>query len=179
MDNHPFFRLVWRFNALAVCLTILAAGVVASLNLAGDFIVSRAARPPAPSGTDARAAASELGTFTHLKGTPFMYAYLSRPGEGARSRGSSRESPSLTRNVVIYDTRDGSARNLLTNDRQTVVETKLLPAAFSDGRPHDVEALMLEVAHGDTDDEPPSFQNSHINVILFSPVVFIASAARR
>jgi hypothetical protein len=173
MDNHPFFRLVWRFNALAVCLAILTAGAVGLADLAGDFVVSRTARPApepvAPSGKDARLTAFALGNFIQLKGTPFMYAHVS-PAGGARSgRSSLEKSGGLTRNIVIYDARDGSARNLLTNDQQTVVDVKPLPASSADGRPHDVEALMLEVAHGDTDADPPTFQNSRIDMILFSP----------
>jgi hypothetical protein len=172
MDSHPFFRFVWRFNAVALCLAILAAGIATFLNFAHDFLAPRIARPAVEptvsSETDVRSGSVELGTFTLLKGTPFMYAYLSRRAEGARSSASSRETSSPPNNIVLYDTRDGSARNLLTNDRQSVLDAKPLPTSYDDGRPRDVEALMLEVAHGETDIQPPTFQNSHIDIILFS-----------
>jgi len=172
MDSHPFFRSVWRFNAVALCLAILTAGIATIMNFAHDFVAPRVAlrevAPAASSGVDARPASVELGTFTHLKGTPFMYAYLSRRGAEARSSASSRESAAPPNNIVLYDTRDGSSRNLLTNDQQAILDAKPLPAPYDDGRQRGVEALMLEVAHGETDTTPPTFQNSRTDIILFS-----------
>jgi hypothetical protein len=111
----------------------------------------------------------ELGTFTLLRGTPFMFAYVSNPADRSRSGAASRASSVPPCNILIYDTSDGGTKNLLTNDRQAVTDVRPLPTLADDGRLRDVEALMLEVAHGDTDAEPPSFENSRVDVILFSP----------
>jgi hypothetical protein len=173
MDQNPFFRFVWRFNAVMLCLAIVAAGMVGLADIAGRFVMSPAARlPVAPKtsvGAEGRVAAFELGTFTLLRGTPFMFAYVGNPKDQLRSGTSSRAASIPPSNIVIYDTRDGSTKNLLTNDRQAVTDARPLPALSDDGRLRDVEALMLEVAHGDTDTEPPAFENSRVDVILFSP----------
>jgi hypothetical protein len=173
MDRNPFFRFVWRFNAVMLCLAIVAFGMVGLADIAGRFVLSPTARSPVasktPAGAEGRSVPFELGTFTLLRGTPFLYAYVSNPKDGSRSGVSSRASSIPPCNIVIYDSRDGSTKNLLTNDRQAVTDVRPLPAASEDGRLRDVEALMLEVVHGDTDAEPPTFDNSRVDVILFSP----------
>jgi hypothetical protein len=173
MDRNPFFRFVWRFNGVVLCLAIVAIGMVGLADIAGRFVMSPAARLPlAPkisSGGEGRSAPFELGTFTLLRGTPFMFAYVSNPADQSRSGAASRGSSVPPCNIVIYDTRDGSTRSLLTNDRQAVTDVRPLPTLADDGHLRDVEALMLEVARGDTDADPPAFENSRIDVMLFSP----------
>jgi hypothetical protein len=107
MDRNPFFRFVWRFNGVMLCLAIVAVGMVGLADIAGRFVASPAARlPVAPktaSGAEGRAAPFELGTFTLLRGTPFMFAYVSNPEDRSRSGAASRGSSVLPGNIVIYD----------------------------------------------------------------------------
>lgn len=124
-DSHPFFRVVWRANALLILGVLALVGSWAAYNMARDVWRSRAFRParnvevPVPS-TEGAAAAREplrIGTFARIDARTFTAPLYEGPPD------SYYKSASLTkiRNVLFLDAETGAVRRLFPDDTGRVV----------------------------------------------------------
>ena len=160
----PFFRLVWRFNALAIAVASVIAvfiGLYAAYHVARDvfrvpYQAADAVRlEPQPTATDkpgepqATALRTDLdvGHFQYIGGTRHYYASV----VGAQSydyRTSSKEATS-TRNMIFFDADTMESRKLLASDDTLIIETRELR---EEGQPSDAmpKAMLYSLVEADT-----------------------------
>lgn len=131
-----FFRLVWRFNALAIAAVSgisLFVGAYATYHVARDLFrhpyqtedVARVEQP-ADGDTPQPAVKTDvsLSHFSSIRGSPILWATLDAR-QTYDFRYSSKEASS-TRNVVFYDMAKGESRKLLADDKRLIVERREL-----------------------------------------------------
>lgn len=155
-----FFRLVWRFNALAIAAVsaiVIFVGVFSAYHIARDLFrqsyqardIARvehaadgdAAQPPVK--TDV-----SLTQFTPIRGSSILWASL-EAHQTYDFRSSSKEASS-TRNIVFYDMTKGESRKLLADDTRLIIERRELrnDEAPSNDPPRALFFLLIE---NDTD----------------------------
>lgn len=169
----PFFRLVWRFNALAIAVASVIAvfiGLYAAYHVARDvfrvpYQAADAVRlEPQPTATDkpgepqAKALRTDLdvGHFQHIGGTRHYYASV----VGAQSydyRYSSKEATS-TRNLIYFDADTMESRKLLTTDDTLVIETRELRG---EGQPADTAPSAMLFSLVETDSNKDGMLNAN------------------
>lgn len=162
--SSPFFRLVWRFNALAIAAASTIAvfiGLFAAYHVAREVFrlpyqandaVRLEPQPAAtgnPADTQAKALRTDLdvGHFQHIGGTRHYYASI----VGAQIydyRTSSKEATG-TRNMIFFDADTMESRKLLASDDTLIIETRELR---EEGQPSDAtpKAMLFSLVEADT-----------------------------
>ena len=158
--SSPFFRNVWRFNALAIAAVsglALIVGGYAAFQIARDvFHIPYQARDIArvdiagQPGGDPSAGQEVLttGSFTRIGGTPVLWA----PVTGTQSydyRASGKEASSI-RNYLFYDTASGASRKLFNASAQVVVEALELRRPDADSSKRAPDALLISYIANDS-----------------------------
>ncbi len=132
------FRLIWRFNALAIAIVSMMGLVIGSY---GAYQVARDVLRPyragdtarvAPSGTDGKTAGEpsgvdtelELSPFARIRGTSILASQLTAT-QSYDFRYSSKQAGSR-RNVVFYDTSSGQSRKLLADNNRLIIDAQEL-----------------------------------------------------
>lgn len=161
--SNSFFRLIWRFNALAIA-AVSALGILIGLysvyHIARDvfrtpYETHDAARIEMPSdtakpGAPASAKRIDVQAFSRIPGTPLVYGAV-HATQAYDFRYSSKEATS-TRNYLIYDTASGASRTLLPDDQSVISAFQFLTPdnAAPDTAPLALAALFIDKdANGD------------------------------
>lgn len=145
-DSHPFFRLVWRLNALAFLGVALVVGSFASYSIASEFLRSRSHRVvdrgletplPAPAergGTpDVPKPVLRVGQFTRADGAVFQAPLFEVTGRGGNKYISSvKEGGGTTvRNTLFFDSESGDVRRLFSDDKGRILDEDLVTRSAS------------------------------------------------
>jgi len=142
MPSAKFFRWVWRVDAVLILLVAAAAlfGVITVLvsEARSSARQRQAAATAPPVVPNAEKKALRLGDLTHIEGTTVFRAELTSQRRGMEFSSSSGYATE-TRNVLLIDLSDGSARWLLPSDKELV--------AF--------EIAVPEPSHVDDASKPP------------------------
>lgn len=177
--SSPFFRNVWRFNALAIAAVsglALIVGAYAAFQIAREiFRIPYRAQDIArvdiagQQGGDTSAGHEVLstGNFSRISGTPVLWAPLT----GTQSydfRASGKEASS-TRNYLFYDTGSGASRKLFPGETQIVVEAQELRRPDADTNKRAPEALLVSYIAKDTSGDGILSYGDDITVALTRP----------
>jgi hypothetical protein len=175
--SNRFFRLLWRFNALAIAvcgLLGLFVGSIVAVQLARDvFRMPYQARDIARTNTEAPAGGANgvqeklsVSSFSRINGTHVLWAPVT-VDQTYDYRYSSKEAAS-TRNYVLYDTATGTTRSLLDNNRQIVLEARELRRPESDMKAP-LEALFFALVENDSNGDGLLTSTDKISIALCRP----------
>lgn len=153
------FRLVWRFNAIAIAAVSAIAlffGSYAAFQLARDLLrpyrAQGVVRVGDTGGSRKPAPASTLHTshFLHIRGTPILWSSINAQ-QTYEFRYSSKEASS-TRNVLFYDMTSGESRRLLPDHEHLVTDRRELRSA-EDNQGEAPKALLFALVEDDTNQD--------------------------
>lgn len=162
MDDHRFFKFVWRFNGLVLMLTLLGVIVVALYSVIRELVHTR---PPQvirnvaddPSGEEKW----RLGYPQQIDGTVYVYIPLISEKEEIEVRERKRKAFSSysdegysdpTKNILFVNTETSEMRWLFPTNNQLVTQVQMLSAtAQEEARKRSIRAILYQVVQADSD----------------------------
>lgn len=134
-DSHPFFRFVWRVNALLFFGVAVVLAAFLTYNLARDLLRSRVAYRAPDRGLETPLPGPErtpdtppqevlrVGQFTRAHG-PIFHApvYVGRAGDGYKYVSSVKGGGERIRNIMIFDSRTGAVSRLFPDDKGRILD---------------------------------------------------------
>jgi hypothetical protein len=175
--SNRIFRLIWRFNALAIAvcgLLGLFVGSIVAVQLARElFRTPYQARDIARTNTEAPGGGApgvqeklSVSSFSRINGTNVLWAPVT-VDQTYDYRYSSKEAAS-TRNYLLYDSTTGTTRSLLDNNRQIILEARELRRPDGDMKAPP-EALFFSVVEKDTNGDGILSGTDKISIALCRP----------
>lgn len=138
-DSNPFFRFVWRVNALLIFGLALVVGLFVAYQLGRDLLRSRVAYRapdrgletplPAPEGAPDTAPREVLhvGMFTQADGAIYVApVFVGAPGDGYKNVSSVKGASERVRNIVLFDSTTGAVSRLFPDDKGRVLDEDVI-----------------------------------------------------
>ncbi len=155
LDSNPFFRFVWRVNALALfaaaVITVLVGGW-AAVQIAGDVLRMRhvedqaLVQPETPSGERLT-----WSSMTILPGARFARMDLRSEQDVGTVLGSGYKTAGSTRNLALIDLEGGAPRQLFDKNDGLVLDTMQFPAQDRADAPKEVTGFLVTAVTADSD----------------------------
>ena len=162
MDDHRFFKFVWRFNGLVLMVALSGVIVITLYNVVKELLHTR---PPNvirnvaddPSGEEKW----RLGYPQQIDGTSFVYIPLISEQEDIKLRdvrhkgsldsysGEAYSDP--TRNILFVNMEKNEMKWLFPTNNQLVTQVRLLPETAYNDKKRRIEAILYQVVKKDTD----------------------------
>lgn len=142
-DSHPFFRFVWRANALLILGLAVVVGSFVGYQMAREVLRSRAVyrapdrglETPLPTAERPPSAPPQevlhVGQFSRADG-PIFHAplYAGRPGDAYKYISSVKGGGSeRIRNIMIFDSRTGAVTRLFPDDKGRILDEDVISRA--------------------------------------------------
>lgn len=154
-DNHPFFRRIWRFNAVALAVLAVAgllAGILSVGLVAYDTLLRTRTTAPAAqvnnSNSGSQSANAEIktfgGAFTRIRNTEIAWSPVWQTERRRAGYISKKSTP--TRNYLFHDLTTGTTNRLFKTNDQLILNHHVLPKP---GRLAP-SMILLEVVREDT-----------------------------
>ena len=142
-DSHPFFRFVWRLNALVMLGVAVVVGSFVAYELARQAFRSRAVyrapdrgmETPLPTAEREPSAPPQevlhVGQFSRADGHVFHAPlYAGRPGDAYKYVSSVKGGGGeRIRNIMIFDSRTGAVTRLFPDDKGRILDEDLVSRA--------------------------------------------------
>jgi hypothetical protein len=140
LDSNPFFRFIWRINALALfaaCIIVSLLGLYALYEISRDYFRPRfneavAVAPAGNAATPVRATRLDLSSADILPGGQLALVSLHTEEDVDRGFSSGGKTLGATRNIIRLDLASGATSRLLADDKGIVLSTQRFPLSERD-----------------------------------------------
>lgn len=181
-DSHPFFRFVWRINALLILGVAVVVGAFVAYETARQALRSRSVYRAPAGGLETPLPTAErpptappqevlhVGQFTRADG-PIFHAplYAGRPGDAYKSISSMKGGGERIRNIMIFDSRTGAVTQLFPDDKGRILDEEVVSRRRGEGLQNGTLARVYAYATEDTNGDGRLDSGDRHRIVVTKP----------